>query len=253
MVSSGATMPGAGARLDGHVAEGHAPFHREAADRLARVLEDVADAAGDADLADHPERDVLRRQPRRQLALEARRARSSASALQRLRREHVLDLGRADAERERAEGTVGRRVAVAADDRLPGLREPELGADDVDDPLAPAPGGVEPDSELLAVLPQRVELRAGERILDRPGQRRDVVVHRRDGQVRPPHLPPGQAQPVEGLRRRDLVHEVQIDVEEGRLTLCLADDVSLPDLLEQAPCHCPSAYRGSTWQDSRAA
>ena len=55
---------------------------------------------------------------------------------QHLRREHVLDLARADAERERAERAVRRGVAVAADDRLPRLRQPELGADDVDDALA---------------------------------------------------------------------------------------------------------------------
>ena len=36
---------------------------------------------------------------------------------QRLRREHVLDLARADAERERAERTVRRGVAVTAHDR----------------------------------------------------------------------------------------------------------------------------------------
>jgi hypothetical protein len=47
----------------------------------------------------------------------------------------VLDLGRADAERQRAEGAVRRRVAVAADDRHPRLRQPLLGADDVHDPL----------------------------------------------------------------------------------------------------------------------
>ena len=55
---------------------------------------------------------------------------------QRLRREHVLDLGRADPERERAEGAVRGRVAVAADDRHARLRQAELGPDHVDDPLA---------------------------------------------------------------------------------------------------------------------
>src|SRR3546814_17659878 len=46
-----------------------------------------------------------------------------AAQQQRLRREHVLDLRRADAEGERAEGAVRRRVAVAADDR--GARQRE--------------------------------------------------------------------------------------------------------------------------------
>ena len=52
---------GAGAAFDRHVADGHAAFHREAADRVAAVLDDVADAAGDADRADDRQDDVLGR------------------------------------------------------------------------------------------------------------------------------------------------------------------------------------------------
>ena len=49
--------------------------------------------------------------------------------------EHVLDLGGADAEGERAEGAVGRGVAVAADDGHARLGQAQLGPDDVDDAL----------------------------------------------------------------------------------------------------------------------
>jgi hypothetical protein len=55
---------------------------------------------------------------------------------QRLGGEHMLDLRRADAVRQRAEGAVRRGVAVAADDGHAGQREALLGADDVDDALA---------------------------------------------------------------------------------------------------------------------
>ena len=55
---------------------------------------------------------------RRQLADELELHRLRPLLEQRLRREDVLDLGRADPERERAERAVGRGVAVAADDRL---------------------------------------------------------------------------------------------------------------------------------------
>src|SRR3989304_2726633 len=41
-----------GAGLDGHVADGHASLHGEGADGLTRVLDDVADAAVHAALAD---------------------------------------------------------------------------------------------------------------------------------------------------------------------------------------------------------
>ena len=70
---------------------------------------------------------------------------------QRLRREHVLDLGGADPERERAERAVRGGVRVAADDRHPRLRQPELGPHHVDDPLAPAAGRVQRHAELGAV------------------------------------------------------------------------------------------------------
>ena len=47
------------AAFDRHVADRHAAFHRERADRLAGIFDDMADAAGRADLADDGEHDVL--------------------------------------------------------------------------------------------------------------------------------------------------------------------------------------------------
>ena len=70
---------------------------------------------------------------------------------------------------------------------MPGLRQAELRPDHVHDPFAAAAGGEQAHAELLAVRGQRVELRAREVVGDRPVHRRDVVVHRRDGQLRPPH------------------------------------------------------------------
>ena len=138
--------------------------------------------------------------------------------------------------RERAERAVRGRVAVAADDRHPGLRDAELRADHVDDALAAAAGRVERDAELLAVAAQRLELLLGE-LVRRAVDRRHVVIHRRERPVRPAHAAAGQAQPLERLRRGDLVDQVQVDVEQRRLARRLGDDVPLPDLLEQRPCH----------------
>ena len=60
-----------------------------------------------------------------------------------------------------------------------------------------------------------------------------VVVHRRERQVRPSHGSPGQPEAVEGLRRGDLVDQVQVDEQQRRLALGGGDDVSLPDPVEQ--------------------
>ena len=157
---------------------------------------------------------------------------------QRLRGEHVLDLAGADAERQRAERAVGGRVAVAAHDRHPRLGEAELGPDHVDDALARRAHRVEADAELGAVRRQHLHLlraRSGRRPAGGCSAVGHVVVHGRDGEVGPADRAPGQAQAVERLRRRDLVDEVEIDVEEVGLAVAVADDVTLPHLLAERP------------------
>ena len=52
------------------------------------------------------------------------------------------------------------------------------------------------------------------------------MVGRRDRPVDPPHAAAGGAQALERLRARDLVHEVQIDVEQ-----IVADRALVPDLV----------------------
>src|SRR5258705_4377912 len=124
--------PGASARFDGHVADGHAAFHREGADRGAAVLDDRANAAAHADARDDPEDHVLRPHAAWQRALDGDRHRAGTPGPQRLRREDVLDLAGPDTERDRAERAVRRRMAIATNDRQPWLREPELWRDAVD-------------------------------------------------------------------------------------------------------------------------
>ena len=60
------------------------------------------------------------------------------------------------------------------------------------------------------------------------------VVHGGEGQLRPPHLQPPLAQHREGLRRGDLVNEMQVDVEDGRGVGGFRRHlVAAPHLLEQ--------------------
>ena len=54
-----------------------------------------------------------------------------------------------------------------------------------------------------------------------------------EGEVGPAHGPPGQAQALEGLRAGDLVHEVEVDVEQVGLAVALANEMLIPDLLGQ--------------------
>src|SRR5207237_2535600 len=84
---------------------------------------------------------------------------------QALRRQHVLDLGGADAESKTAEGAMRARVGVAADDRHAGQGRALLGADHVHDSLARiAEWKVRLDAVLAHVRVERVDLHTGRRI-----------------------------------------------------------------------------------------
>ena len=123
-------------------------------------------AAGGADLADDRKDHILRGHARRQLAVDGDAHVLGFALDQRLRGEHMLDLARADAVRERAEGAVRGGVAVAADDGHAGEGKTLLGADDVDDALAAVELVEIFDAEVARVLGQRLDLQPRFRIGD---------------------------------------------------------------------------------------
>ena len=176
----------------------------------------MAGAAGGADLADDREDHVLRADPGAERAVDLDQHVLGVRLDQRLGRQHVLDLGGADAEGERAQRAVRRGVAVAADDRHAGLRQALLRADDVDDALVEAVDREIGHAELDDVAFERLDLQPRLRLVDagRAVAGRDVVVGDRERRVGPAHLAAGELQPLEGLRRRHLVDQVQVDIEQ---------------------------------------
>ena len=134
-----------------------------------------------------------------------------------------------------AERAVGRGVRVAAHDDHARLGEPQLGADDVHDPLLQGVQIEQLHPELAGVPPEGIELAGGDLVGDGqpPVPGGHVMVHCGLGQVGPAYPAPGQAEPLEGLGRGYLVHQVKIDVEQRRPTRLLVDDMGVPDLLEQ--------------------
>ena len=194
----------------------------------------MAGAAGRADLADDGEDDVLGGDAFGQRPVDADPHVLRLRLDQGLGRQHMLDLGGADAVRERAEGAVGRGVAVAADDRRARQREPLLRPDDVHDALAAVELVVIFDAEFLGVGGQRLDLLAALGIGDAVAAvgRLDVVVDDGERLFGGAHLAPGHPQSLERLRARHLVDEMAVDVDEARPAGRL-DDMVVPDLVIQ--------------------
>ena len=171
-----------------------------------------------------------------------------------LGRQDVLDLGGADAEGQRPERPVSRRVRVAAHDREPRQRQALLRADHVDDALARIAGPEEQDPPLPRVPRQLVDLAAD---LERGGSARtgcgrDVVVGDGDGEVGAPDPTARLAQHLEGVEGA-LVNQVAVDVEESAATRPGYDDVSRPDLVEhRTPRHGGAIVRRSFVQEGPA-
>ena len=252
----GRDEPGPRPRLDGHVAHRHPPFHRQIPDRAAGVLDEVASAAAGADPPDDGENQVLAGASGRQRIVHRHPHALGAGRAQRLRREHVLALRRPDPEGEGPERAVGRRVTVAAHQCRPRQGEALLRSDDVDDALARVEHVEDLDSELPAVRAQCLDLepRLGVRDAEGAVRGRHVVVGDRKRRVRPSHAAPGQAQPLERLRREDLVQQMAVDVENVDAVVLDIDEMAVPDLFEEClrSCHAgPSG--GSSWPDRELA
>ncbi len=150
--------------------------------------------------ADHGQDQVLGRHPGGQLAVDGHRHGGRSALGQGLGGQHVLDLARADAEGQGAEGAVGRGVAVAADDGHPRLGEALLGSDDVDDALVGVAHRIAGDAELGAVGVEHLELLGrdgvGHRLVDVGGRARCGRRWRWSGRAGGPRGRPA------GVRRR---------------------------------------------------
>ena len=194
----------------------------------------MAGAARGPDLADDGENDVLGGDAGRKRAVDLDPHVPGLGLDQRLGREHMLDLGGADAVGERAEGAVGRGVAVAADDRRPRQGETLLRPDDVDDALIRVELVIIFDAELARVPGQLLDLLAALGIGDAAPAigGLDVVVDDGERLVRRAHLAAGHPEPLERLRTRDLVDEMAVDVDEAQVALGV-EDVVVPDLVVQ--------------------
>jgi hypothetical protein len=148
--------------------------------------------------------------------------------------EHVAHLRRSNAHGDGAERAVRRRVRVAARNGDAGLREPELGTDDVHDALATGLDVEKRDAELLAGLLQRLHHSLGQRVLKGALAvvGRNDVVDRRERALRHENAEPEIAEHPERLRARHFVNEMQADEELRLAARQTPHGVQVPDLVE---------------------
>ena len=230
----------AGAGLDGHVAQGHPPFHVQRAHRLAGVFDDIAGAAAEADGGDHGQGDVLARDAGLQPPVHRHPHGLGLALQQALGGQHMADLGRADAERQRPEGPMGGRMAVAADHGHPWLSQAQFRSHDMDH--APVVGVPTRQGHAMGVAvflqPMHLSLSLGRDIGFQPVQTRRQgrgrMVQGRIGPAGTAHLQAARLDLAEGLGAGDLVDQVQVDIQHARrIGRFRPHDMGVPDLVEQ--------------------
>ena len=221
--------------LDAHVAQGHPAFHGEPAHRLARVLDHMAGGAVDADLSNHSQGEILRAHSLAQLAAHIDLHALRLALRQALRSQNMLDFRRSNAKCQRPKRAVRAGMAVAADDGHARLSQSQLRADHVHNALIGRIHIEQRHAEIFAVLLQSLNLPRRNGIGDGRAARlgRNIVIHGRDRAMGLTHLAASYAQSLECLRRSDLVHQMQIDVEQRQLSGGNTDDVLVPDFVQQ--------------------
>ncbi len=92
------------------------------------------------------------------------------------------------------------------------------------------------DAVFGAVLPQRLDLKAGVIVFDGlcAIRGRHVVVDDGQRQVRPARFPSRIAQSFEGLRAGDFVNQMTIDIDQAGAIVLHIDQVGVPDLVEKS-------------------
>ena len=228
---------GAGSGLDRHVADGHAFFHGEVSNHLPCVLQHIPVSTRGGQLAYQVKNQIFGRDSGSQLAIDSQFVGFGEILQKRLGRQDVFDFAGSDSEGQSAKGAVGCCMGITADDGHSRLGVPEFWTDDMDDSLVGIVEVIESDSELFAVVPQRIDLLSRDHIGDGQGSIGgwDIVVGGGDGPLGAAHLASGEPKTFKSLSAGHLVHQVQIDVKDGLFSSFVMDHVLVPDLLEHGP------------------
>ena len=222
--------------LDRHVAQRHAPFHRQSADGAAAKLDRVAGTARRTDMADDRQRDILGRHALAEPTLDADQHRPGFLLQQTLRRQHMLDFRSADAKRHTGERAMRAGMRIATNHRHSRQRRAILRPNHVDDALTPVlERKIGERTGFADVRVQRLDLKARHRILDAalPTVGRRIVIGGRHNRRNAPGRTPGQLEAFEGLRTRHFMNQMAVDVNQRRAIGLFVNDMAVPKFLVQ--------------------
>ena len=223
------------AAFDGHVADGHAPFHGQIADRFAAIFDHVARAASGACGADDGQGDVLGRDARFQFAGDFHLHVLGFLLDQRLRGQNMLDLGCADPVGQRAECAMGRGVAVATNHGHARQRPALFGADNMNDALTNIGHRIIVNAEILGILVQCGHLNGAVfgHVLGIFAARccGHVVIRHGDRFFRCADLATGHAQTFKCLWAGHFMHQMAVDIQKAGAVFGFVGDMCVPDFV----------------------
>jgi hypothetical protein len=126
-------------------------------------------------------------------------------------------------------------MAIAAHDGHTWLGQAQLGTNHVDDAALGMIDSIQPDAKLMAVGLELAHLAISHLINQRQTQieRRRRMIHRRYRALGAAHNQSFLPKTCESLGRGDLMHQVQVNVKDGRTACLLGNEMSIPDLIEQ--------------------
>ena len=119
------------------------------------------------------------------------------------------------------------------------LGNTKLRADDVNDALISISERVNADTKFLCVIAQGINLQfrdwIGNGLINI--QRWNIVIFRRQSQIRAADFSAGKTQAIECLWASYLMNQVEVDIQQIGFTRCAANHVIIPNLLCQCLTH----------------
>ena len=194
-------------------------------------------------MADQRKDHVLRGDAKRKLALEPHAHGLGPTLDQRLRRQHMRQLARSDAEGERAQPAMGAGMAVAADDQAARQAQAQFGPDDMNDALAGLVDIEQPDAGWPRFRPATPPAAPARSCWCRRGharsRSRDPASRRSVRDCEPARL-----RFLRSSRPREpaeIVQQMTVDMQQIGILAEASDDMLVPDLGQQGAAgrlHC---------------